>query len=221
MTVPGRADARHNHARVLEAAREAFAEEGPSATLDTVARRAGVGAGTVYRRFPSKEALLAAVVNDRLDRLVDELAAPASGDPGAAFFAAFERAVSQVALNKALCESMSSATGISPGVRDRFLAALAPLLAGAQRSGAVRPDVTAADVTSLIAGCAAMEHAAATPGRSTAIVLDGLRTAVTKPNEIRCAECGTPIAPTATGRPARYCGNACRQRAHRRRHTPA
>lgn len=139
MTVPGRADARHNHARVLAAARETFAEQGPSATLDAVARRAGVGAGTVYRRFPSKEALLAAVVNDRLDRLVEELATPASADPGAAFLAAFERAVSQVALNKALCESMASAAGVSPGVHDRFLAALAPLLARAQRAGAVRP----------------------------------------------------------------------------------
>lgn len=210
MTV--RADARHNRARVLAAAQEAFAEEGLSVPLDAVARRAGVGAGTVYRHFPGKESLVAAVVNDRLDRLVTDLT-----DPQATFFAAFETSVLQVALNKALCQSMTSAA-ISPGIRERLLEALTRLLTSAQQAGTVRPDVTPADVMTLIAGCATMENA--TPGRGTAIVMDGLRasgTSVTKPNETRCAECGAEIPPAATGRPARYCGNACRQRAHRRK----
>ncbi|MFC5833006.1 TetR/AcrR family transcriptional regulator [Nonomuraea insulae] len=222
MTV--RADARHNRARVLAAAQEAFAEEGPSVPLDEVARRAGVGAGTVYRHFPSKDALLTAVVTDRLDRLTTDLTAlsapPGHGpprDPGTTFFTAFTRSVHQVALNKALCESMTSAA-IAPGIRDRLLEALIPLLTGAQEAGAVRHDVTPADVMTLIAGCATMEHAA--PGRGTAVVMDGLRVSgvtVTKHNETQCAECGGEIPPTTTGRPARYCGNACRQRAHRRR----
>ncbi|SDH88916.1 TetR/AcrR family transcriptional regulator [Nonomuraea jiangxiensis] len=231
MTVTGRADARRNRAQLLAAAQAAFAEEGLSVPLDAIARRAGVGAGTVYRHFPNKEALFAAVVSERVGLLVEEIAALAGtigrADPGAAFFAAFERSVEQVAYNKALCESLASdaRARVAPDARDRYRAALAALLSRAQEAGAVRPDVTAAEVTSLVAGCAAMAgFTTAGSGRTTSIVMDGLRPAsatVTKPNEICCAECGAPVPAAGTGRPARYCGNACRQRAHRRRHTPA
>src|SRR5215472_3500974 len=69
---PLRADAQRNRARVLQAARRAFAAEGVSVPLDEIARRAGVGAGTVYRHFPSKEALFEAVVHDRLRQLTEE-----------------------------------------------------------------------------------------------------------------------------------------------------
>jgi AcrR family transcriptional regulator len=69
-----RSDARHNRQRVLAAARTSFAEEGPDVPLDVIAERAGVGAGTVHRHFPTKEALIAAVVTDRLAGL----AAPCS-----------------------------------------------------------------------------------------------------------------------------------------------
>lgn len=66
---PLRADARRNRERVLAAAQEAFAAEGISVPLDEIARRAGVGAGTVYRHFPTKEALFAAAIVDRVDRM--------------------------------------------------------------------------------------------------------------------------------------------------------
>ena len=69
---PLRADAARNRARVLEIAYETFAAEGLSVPIDEIARRAGVGAGTVYRHFPTKEALFRAVVESRMRRLIDE-----------------------------------------------------------------------------------------------------------------------------------------------------
>ena len=256
MTIAARADARHNRARVLEAAQEAFAAEGLSVPLDVIARRAGVGAGTVYRHFPSKEALFEAVVHDRIERLADELTAllaTAEAATGHAFFTAFSSTVEQAGLNKALCESFVSTpkAEVAPEARRRYGLALAALLDQAHQAGAVRPDAQITDVTALMAGCVAMEAHSATPGRATTLVLAGLRTGqsplptvtkpVTKPghrNETReeqpdpparyeeqpgpaarCEECGTAIPTSRTGRPPRFCGGACRQKAHRRRAT--
>ncbi|MGD0556151.1 MAG: helix-turn-helix domain-containing protein [Streptosporangiaceae bacterium] len=85
---PLRADARRNRDRVLDAARTAFAAEGLTVSLDELAKRAGVGPGTLYRHFPTKESLFEAVMHDRLGRLADEGAAlENAADPGAAFFA--------------------------------------------------------------------------------------------------------------------------------------
>ena len=84
---PLRADAARNRARVLEVAYETFADEGLAVPIDEIARRAGVGAGTVYRHFPTKEDLFRAVVEDRMRRIVDEGRALADGDdPGEALF---------------------------------------------------------------------------------------------------------------------------------------
>src|ERR1700759_3124180 len=84
---PLRADAALNRARVLETAYETFAAEGLSVPIDEIARRAGVGAGTVYRHYPTKEALFAAVVDDRMRRLVDDgYALREAGEPGEALF---------------------------------------------------------------------------------------------------------------------------------------
>ena len=78
-----RADARRNRARILEVAREVFASEGLAVPIDTVATRAGIGVGTVYRHFPTKEALFAAIVSDRVQALADEArAARRRGRPG-------------------------------------------------------------------------------------------------------------------------------------------
>src|SRR3954447_4416845 len=81
-----RADARRNRQRVLEAAESAFAGEGISVPIDEIARRAGVGAGTVYRHFPTKDALLHAILAIRVERMTEEAhAAARAPDPGAAF----------------------------------------------------------------------------------------------------------------------------------------
>src|SRR5690349_10991534 len=113
MSVPAkplRADAARNRARVLETAYETFAAEGLSVPLDEIARRAGVGAGTVYRHFPTKEALFEAVILDRITRFVDvarDLAA--DGDPGEAFFGFLHRLVVGASASKALVDALAGA----------------------------------------------------------------------------------------------------------------
>ncbi|MCO6007627.1 TetR/AcrR family transcriptional regulator [Actinoallomurus purpureus] len=250
-TAPPRADARRNRARVLRAAQEAFAADGLSVPLDEIARRAGVGPGTIYRHFASKETLFEAVVIDRIGGLVDETSALAAvDDPGAAFFDVFALVVERTALNKALCEALMAGSGysvkVAPELRERYRSAFGTLLEQAQRAGAVRADVTVDDVQRLALGCVSMERdAGGSAGRATALVCDGLRPArdarrslpavtestperyesrsavvpVPTPDlePTRCAECGEPIRTARTGRRARYCGSACRQRAHRRR----
>ena len=84
---PQRADAARNRARVLEVAYDTFAAEGLAVPIDEIARRAGVGAGTVYRHFPTKEDLFRAVVKDRIQRIVNDGRALVAGDdPGQALF---------------------------------------------------------------------------------------------------------------------------------------
>ncbi|MGY5123395.1 TetR/AcrR family transcriptional regulator [Streptomyces nigrescens] len=238
---PSRADARRNRALVLQAARSAFEEQGLEVPLGEIARRAGVGAGTVYRHFPSKEALFRATIVDRIELFTDtarDLAEVA--DPGAVFFRFLSSVVRLAVRNKALCDALEAAGAgrfePSPGVGQDFDDALEVLLRRAQEAGAVRQDVGIADLRALLVGCLSMERAVpgsgsggGAPGRMTALMCDALRTeravtAVTeleaesvKRNESRCGVCGAAIAAARTGRPARYCGGACRQKAHRAR----
>ena len=93
---PLRADAARNRARVLEVAYDTFAAEGLSVPIDEIARRAGVGAGTVYRHFPTKEDLYRAVVEDRIGNIVDEgRAVLRADDPGEGLFAILRSMVLQ------------------------------------------------------------------------------------------------------------------------------
>jgi len=183
-TRPLRADARRNRDLVLEAAREAFAAEGSEASLDEIARRAGVGAGTVYRHFPSKEALFEAVVLDRIGELVDEARARSEDpDAGRAFSSFVELLAREGARKRDLVETLSS-DGIhlqlagAPIVRV-LLDALGELLGRAQRAGAVRTDIGVDDVMALLTGAAyALCHSRADDeqsGRLLAIMYDGLR----------------------------------------------
>ncbi|MFF2805914.1 TetR/AcrR family transcriptional regulator [Streptomyces sp. NPDC058000] len=244
-----RADARRNRALVLQAARSAFAERGLEAPLDEIARRAGVGAGTVYRHFPSKEALFRAAVKDPMWLFADTAGDLAEADdPGGVFFRFLASVVRLSAPNRALCEALEAVGELGPGPAAEgpeleFLVALGVLLARAQQAGAVRADVDLADLRTLLTGCLAMERrrsvgpgpvgaeaepGAAPAGRMTTLMLDGLRadrTVTELPvtgqirNETGCAVCGAVLAVARTGRPARYCGGACRQKAHRARRT--
>ncbi|WP_432872091.1 TetR/AcrR family transcriptional regulator [Microbispora rosea] len=154
-----RSDARRNRARVLEVAAEVFAAEGFSVPVHEIARRAGVGTGTVSRHFPTKEDLLTAIVGSRLADLTaeaDELAR--REDPGTAFFALFTAFVRAGAADCGLAE-LAGADRRLDELGERagadLCGRLQELLAAAQESGAVRPDVGYSDVRALISACMA------------------------------------------------------------------
>jgi AcrR family transcriptional regulator len=179
-----RSDAQRNHARVLEAAHEVFAERGLKVSVDEVARAAGVGVGTLYRRFETRERLLAAVIEERLDSLVDELEA---GLPGATawerFAAAAGALAERTAVDRCLVETLQATEELQPlaeEARRRVRAAIAPLVADAQRAGDLRGDVSADDVLALTAIAARLPEARLREEpdvwrRYLSVVLDGLR----------------------------------------------
>ncbi len=173
---PLRADARRNREKVLDAARDAFAESGFAVPLDTIAARAGVGPGTVYRHFPTKEALFQAVVTGRVVELVAVARRRAADtDPGSAFFAF----LAQLSAEGAAKRDIPDAIALPGPLRDELHDALEALLTRAQDAGAVRPDVTATDLVALFKGLLASAHDGTEPGRAERIlniVTDGLRT---------------------------------------------
>jgi len=179
---PLRADARRNRARILEAASGAFAAEGLSVTVQEIARRAGVGTGTVSRHFPTKESLFEAILLSRAGWLADQAARLArSADPGAAFAEFFCLVIAEGTANLGVAQALAGA-GFdfdSAAKRDGLdvLGALNDLLARAQRAGAVRADVDALDVKALIAGCLARTPTTADPAardRMISIAVKGL-----------------------------------------------
>jgi AcrR family transcriptional regulator len=179
---PLRADAARNRARVLEVAYETFAAEGLSVPIDEIARRAEVGAGTVYRHFPTKEALFAAVIEDRMQHLVDDgYALLKSVGPGEALFAYLRSLVLQWgATDRGLVDALAGIgidiETVAPDAEDAFLAMLGDLLGAAQRAGAARPDIGVREVKSILVGCQAMEaYNSASAERVTDVVVDGLR----------------------------------------------
>src|SRR3954465_10653266 len=106
-TRPLRADAARNRARVLEVAYETFAEQGLSVPIDEIARRAGVGAGTVYRHFPTKEALFEAVIGERMRFLVGRARELLAADPSAALFEFLREMVRTGAADHGMVEALA------------------------------------------------------------------------------------------------------------------
>lgn len=189
---PLRADAVRNRARVLDAARASFAAEGLAVPLDVIARRAGVGAGTVYRHFPTKEALFEAVIADQLAALADDAEARAAGegDPGEQFFEFFAALLEDGTRKADLADALTSAgTGLQQETlasAARLQAALATLLDRAQRVGAVRRDLDTRDLHALAAGALAAERKRASgpggePGKLVRVLTDGLRAGAQAP----------------------------------------
>jgi AcrR family transcriptional regulator len=181
---PLRADAARNRARILEAAESVLATGGLSAPIDDIARAADVGIGTVYRHFPTKEALFDAIVVGRLQRLVDEAEARANDDdPGATFFEMFSMCVEHGTRHKALVEALTNdgfnVVAATDEVKHHLRDAIEVLLVRAQQSRSVRDDVHIEDVMSLLAGaCHASAYSGYDPARrarTVAIMSDGLR----------------------------------------------
>src|SRR5689334_16582857 len=144
---PLRADAARNRARLLEIAYQTFAAEGLSVPIDEIARRAGVGAGTVYRHFPTKEDLYRAVVEDRIQRIVDDGRALLTADPDGPGEALFKFLRSMVldwgATDQGLVDALAG-VGVdintaAPEAEEAFLGLLGDLLRAAQKAGTVRP----------------------------------------------------------------------------------
>lgn len=179
-----RADARRNRAHVLEVAIAAFSAEGLSISLHEIARRARVGTGTVSRHFPTKEALLEAIVRSFAERLVEQAQRlAAEGDSGDAFFAFFRALVEEGAANRGLADAFAGAgyevEAASSDADQDVMGALHGLLTAAQEAGAVRNDVDTADVKAMVVGCLARERHGrddAARERLIGLVCDGLRT---------------------------------------------
>lgn len=149
---PLRADARRNRARILEAAERVFARQGAAASTEEVAAEAGVAIGTVFRHFPTKRDLLSAIVKNLLERLTEEVAALASGDPTTALFEFFTRVVAEAADKKAVVDLLAG-QGVEVAVEEpvrSLRAAVDVLVRNAQVAGAVRADVRVDEVMALL-----------------------------------------------------------------------
>ena len=180
---PLRADAQRNRARVLEAAESVFAAEGINVPVDVIAEKAGVGIGTLYRHFPTKEKLFEAILIGRIaDITADALACVNSEDPGRAFFGFLEDLVEETSSKRDLIQALLGAgVEVEEAVAETkqgLEAAVGELLQVAQRAGAVRSDVTTEVVLSLVgATCMAADRPLKTamPREMLNIVCDGLR----------------------------------------------
>jgi AcrR family transcriptional regulator len=186
-----RVDARRNRQAVIEAARERMAAEGLDAQMTEIARAAGVGVGTVYRHFPTKDDLIEALAHDRFSRLADYAHdALAEDDPGPAFERFLYRAGELQAADRALSEVMRDRPEAMRTAADSvdLLELTRAALTRAQDAGAIRRDAEAEDIPMLMCGLGT-----STPGcqgpfvsptswrRFMAIVIDGLRTGGTSP----------------------------------------
>lgn len=177
-----RSDAARNRARVLEAAEAVLDEQGLSARMDEIARRAGVGVGTVYRHFATKEALYGAIVTARVDLLLaDATRLQASPDTG--FFEFFAGIVADAGRRRDLTGALREA-GVDPkagqsGQAAAMRAALESLLHAAQEAGAARPDVGLPEILALLRGASLAAETGDYPApvldRMVAVLFDGLR----------------------------------------------
>lgn len=180
---PLRADAARNRARVLDIAYRTFADEGLSVPIDEIARRAGVGAGTVYRHFPTKDDLYRAVIEDRLHAVTEEgLAVLAADDPGEALYDFLLSMVRWGDTDQGMVDALAGlgidVNVVVPDAEAQFLGLLAELLTVSQKAGTVRSDVSAAEVKALLVACQAVQrYDPDVADRVVEMMLDGLRPA--------------------------------------------
>jgi AcrR family transcriptional regulator len=177
---PQRADAKRNRAQLLAAARAAFTERGAAASLEDIARRAEVGVGTLYRHFPTRQALLEAVYVDEVEALCRSAEDFADEPPWDALVHWFDRFVEYVATKRALVEEMMATVSADAPVfracHEAIFSAGEPLLARAKQAGVVRSDVEFMDVIRLVSGVTMIRNG--TPDeirRILSVALDGLR----------------------------------------------
>ena len=177
-----RRDAQRNRDRIIEAARLSFAEHGLDVGVEEIARRAGVGMGTLYRRFPTKQSLIHAIFGDRLDKLQPTIdRALAADDAWEGLVEVIVATVEQQADDHGFGQMVVLRLGpeaVPDDIRRRFFGPLEELLARAQAAGQVRADITAADLPAILrmAGASALGDGAGTDcRRHVGLLLDGLR----------------------------------------------
>jgi AcrR family transcriptional regulator len=185
-----RADALRNRRRILDAAAEAFAEGGLDVGVAEIARRAGVGAGTIFRRFPTKDDLVIAIVEERISEMA-EIAERAleEEDPGAGFRRFVLDGIELQVRDRGFFDAAARQIALDPrlrGARDQMFDASRKVLERAQEVGAVRGDIVAEDVPVLMCSVAGTPPPllAAHPEiwrRYADIVLDGLSCAAATP----------------------------------------
>lgn len=180
---PMRADARRNRARLLAEARRAFAAHGPDVALEEIARLAGVGIGTLYRHFPTRQALLEAVYHEQVAALAEQAHELLTAMPADEAVAAWLAAVAAVAAEQrgliaAMKASLESRSELFESCHARLRRAAESLLARARQDGLLRPDVTPGDLLGFAyAAAVATEHSPQTGERLLAVLADGLRRA--------------------------------------------
>lgn len=194
-----RADAERNHRRLIEAATAMFGERGLEVGVAEIAERAGVGRGTLFRNFPSKEALVTAVVVERIrDSVARGRARLDDPNPGEALFRLIDEALERQQSDRALFQALADTWMAHPEIRAahyEMLAVLDQLVARAQEAGAVRRDVSGIDVMLMIKGVC--EAACSFQGVDPEIgmrQLDLVKAAITAPGA---------DAPPLRGRPPR------------------
>jgi AcrR family transcriptional regulator len=181
-----RADAKQNREQIMEAARKIFAEKGLSIPISEIASQAGVGVGTIYRHFQTKEALFEAVTMSHKQQLTTEAKSLMNDpDPGKAFFDFFSRFTEEGFNNRAWKDAFKSGAlstrTENSGVLQDFRSAYDNLLTRAQQAKAVREDIDGQDLSTLVFGLLmAIEQTKGTPDiirfkRLQSIVIEGLR----------------------------------------------
>ncbi|MDH6180072.1 AcrR family transcriptional regulator [Microbacteriaceae bacterium SG_E_30_P1] len=173
---PQRADARRNFDALIAAGRDVFAAEGAGASLEEIARRAGVGIGTLYRNFPTREALLEAVYVEEvqgLSRAADEVS---SLEPWDALETWLHRFLEYLRTKQALVEGLNKTSEVMVVCRAAMYSAGGPLLARAQAAGVARDDVMIEDAVRMLAGVSSAAFADDDQrDRVMAITIDALR----------------------------------------------
>jgi AcrR family transcriptional regulator len=177
---PLRADAKRNRDQLIAAGRAAFTDRGADASLEDIARRAGVGVGTLYRHFPNRHALVEAVYVEEVEALCRSAGADNGETSWDALVHWFGRFVDYVATKRALVDEMVANLGQDAPVfrscHDAIYAAGEPLLNRAKADGYVRPDVDFLDVIRMVSGITMIRHASADEIRRVlSVALDGLR----------------------------------------------
>jgi AcrR family transcriptional regulator len=178
---PLRADAQRNYERLVAAARDVFAQQGGGASMDAIAKEAGVGVGTLYRHFPRRIDVVEAVYREDVDELVRVAdAAVAELEPWPALVVWLEAFVRYASSKRRFLNELHEAFEKNPDLRiasrERIVGALSVVLVPAQEAGAVRNDIDGPDLMQLLGSmCMSVTLTSDQSARLLVMIQDGLR----------------------------------------------